>query len=96
MRPFQFIMKATQAPLNLTGCTIEMTIHRAPTTDPMLTYTLGNGLEPVDLKNGKFRANWRDTAGVLKLAAPLYYYKVRVTFTDGRQRTFLADTFKLR
>lgn len=87
-------IKSGGVEVDLTGATIEVLISTKEDGDPIAdgTLTAGNGLITSDLVNGEVKIFWQ-TEGVLTRGIT-YYWKLRITFLDGRIKTYVEAKFK--
>jgi hypothetical protein len=91
-RTFQHRYKTSGLPLDFTGAAIEFIISNEEDGEPLYILTNGSGLKYSNLLFGEFKINWQTRD---KLEPRMtYWYKTKVTYPDGRIKTYLES--KLR
>lgn len=78
--------------VDLSDATIEVIISDKEDAAPKDTLTVGEGLVASDLANGEFKIHWQTEDKLLPRKT--YWYKVKVTFSDGVIKTYLEDKLK--
>jgi hypothetical protein len=87
-------LSVNAVPVDLTGAAVEILVSQKEDGAALATLTLGQGLVASNLAGGEIKTFWQ-TAGILRPGRE-YYYKVRVTFPNGRIKTYLEDKFNTR
>lgn len=79
--------------IDLSGSTIEVLVSVKEDGEPIVggLLTAGNGIATSDLANGEVKIFWH-TAGLLT-RGKAYFWKLRITFGNGRVKTYLESQF---